>query len=144
LSKASYIPRMDRSRVQRIVAGALRSTIDGHGPITLDWIDSASKRIASQLLADIQQHIDREKATRTPRQKCGLELTYDRTAEQWRTCSQAAEYIWPSNGNLLLCREHAHYPAHRKRNAGELIEGIELLPACGGSGEMPQGRKAAT
>jgi hypothetical protein len=64
VSKASYLPRMNRDRVQRIIAGALRSTIDAHGPVTLDWIDSASKRIANQLLGDIQQHIDREKSAR--------------------------------------------------------------------------------
>ena len=34
-----------RSSLERAIAGALRLTIDAHGPITREWIGSASKRV---------------------------------------------------------------------------------------------------
>jgi hypothetical protein len=37
------------SNLERIVAGALRAAIHDHGPITLDQIGSAAKRIVGQL-----------------------------------------------------------------------------------------------
>lgn len=61
MSKFSYIVRMDRPRLERIVVGCLRATILAHGPITEEWIGSAAKRVAAQLIADVQQDIDREK-----------------------------------------------------------------------------------
>jgi hypothetical protein len=41
----------DRAKFERRVAGALRSTIDAHGPITKQWIGSATKRIVSEIKA---------------------------------------------------------------------------------------------
>ncbi len=37
------------SDLERIIAGALRAAIKDHGPITLEWIGSAAKRVAGQL-----------------------------------------------------------------------------------------------
>jgi len=37
------------SKLQRAVAGALRSTIDAHGPITRKWVGSAVKRVLGAL-----------------------------------------------------------------------------------------------
>lgn len=34
-----------RSSLERAVANALRLTIDAHGPISREWIGSASKRV---------------------------------------------------------------------------------------------------
>lgn len=42
----------DRARIERLVAGALRSCIEAHGPITPEWIGSAAKRVISQLKAE--------------------------------------------------------------------------------------------
>lgn len=39
----------DRAKLEKQIAGALRSTIDAHGPITREWIGSATKRIISLL-----------------------------------------------------------------------------------------------
>ncbi len=38
------------SHLNRIIAGQLRACIKTHGPITLEFIGSAAKRIANQLL----------------------------------------------------------------------------------------------
>lgn len=38
-----------RNRINSEVIGALKSCINAHGPITLDWISSASKRITGAL-----------------------------------------------------------------------------------------------
>lgn len=44
-------PRLDHDRrhLERAIAGALRSAIHDHGPITPEWIGSAVKRIVGQL-----------------------------------------------------------------------------------------------
>ena len=39
----------DREALERAIAGALRSQIHAHGPITLDAIGSATKRVLGQL-----------------------------------------------------------------------------------------------
>jgi hypothetical protein len=39
----------DRAKLERRIAGALRSTIDAHGPITKMWIGSATKRVVSEI-----------------------------------------------------------------------------------------------
>lgn len=41
----------DRAKLERQIAGVLRSTIDAHGPITREWVGSAAKRVISQLKA---------------------------------------------------------------------------------------------
>lgn len=43
---------MGRDKVERMISGSLRSCIHSHGPITHEWIGSATKRIYSQLKAD--------------------------------------------------------------------------------------------
>lgn len=35
------------SQFEREIGGALKSTIDAHGPITEQWVGSAAKRIAA-------------------------------------------------------------------------------------------------
>jgi hypothetical protein len=65
MSKASYIPRLDRNMVRRIVAGCLRDTIQSHGPIHGDNVHSAAKRITAQLFGEIQTRINQEKAWRS-------------------------------------------------------------------------------
>lgn len=64
MGKVSYIARMGEPELQRIVGGYLKSTIDAHGPITRDSCGSASKRIASGIIAAIRQQVDIEKAHR--------------------------------------------------------------------------------
>lgn len=44
---------------KRQVVGAIRSAIDAHGPITDDNADSAGKRIANAIQADIKTERDR-------------------------------------------------------------------------------------
>jgi len=39
-----------RDRLERAVAGGLRSAIHDHGPITADWIGSTVKRVVGALL----------------------------------------------------------------------------------------------
>jgi len=39
----------NRPSLERIVAGALRAAIQDHGPITLDQVGSATKRVVGQL-----------------------------------------------------------------------------------------------
>jgi hypothetical protein len=39
----------NRSKFERGISGALKSTIHAHGPITKDWISSASKRIIATI-----------------------------------------------------------------------------------------------
>jgi hypothetical protein len=45
------VKNIPESHLNRIIAGNLRSTIKAHGPITMEHIGSASKRIANQLLS---------------------------------------------------------------------------------------------
>lgn len=40
-----------QERLERIVSGELRNTIKAHGPISDQWIGSATKRIVHQLCA---------------------------------------------------------------------------------------------
>ncbi len=44
-----------RNRVEHIVMGTLRGTINAHGPITYDLLSSAAKRITSQIYATTRQ-----------------------------------------------------------------------------------------
>jgi len=46
LERANHA-KTPRDRVLRLIAGALRLTIDAHGPITKEWTGSAAKRIYS-------------------------------------------------------------------------------------------------
>lgn len=49
--KAAHI-HTDSSNLERLVAGALRSTVNAHGNVAEgSWIGSATKRIVNQLLA---------------------------------------------------------------------------------------------
>lgn len=41
----------DRSTLESRLAGALKNTIDAHGPITKDWVASAAKRMYGTLKA---------------------------------------------------------------------------------------------
>lgn len=41
----------NRSDVERLICSALRSSINDHGPITVDSISSAAKRVYAQLKA---------------------------------------------------------------------------------------------
>jgi hypothetical protein len=51
---------------EREIAGALKNTIDAHGPITEDWIPSAAKRIKHALREAMKRERDAIAAT-TPR-----------------------------------------------------------------------------
>ena len=46
--------RKTEERLLKIVAGALRCTIDAHGPITKEWIGSASKRIVKMTVGEFE------------------------------------------------------------------------------------------
>ena len=48
----------DTSQFHRIVVGALRTTINAHGPITEQFIGSAAKRITHAVLAAQQERGD--------------------------------------------------------------------------------------
>jgi hypothetical protein len=43
---------------KREIAGALRSTIDAHGPITADEISSATKRVAGMIREQLKRERD--------------------------------------------------------------------------------------
>ncbi len=47
----SQIKGIPEAQLMRMISGQLRTTIKAHGPITMEQIGSASKRIATQLLA---------------------------------------------------------------------------------------------
>jgi hypothetical protein len=53
----------DRQDNERRIAGALRSAIEAHGPITPEWIGSAAKRVESTLR---RAHFDRKRDTAAP------------------------------------------------------------------------------
>lgn len=55
---------------EKAIAGALRSTIDAHGPITEEWVGSAAKRITHQL-AVLSDHDRQLRADHT------LQLAYE-------------------------------------------------------------------
>lgn len=40
---------LDRKQLERLLAGAMKSCIDAHGPITRDWTGSAAKRMIGLL-----------------------------------------------------------------------------------------------
>jgi hypothetical protein len=45
-----HVPReIDRKRLERLLAGAMKSCIDAHGPIDRDHVSSASKRMIGLL-----------------------------------------------------------------------------------------------
>jgi hypothetical protein len=50
---------MDPRQLEREIAGALRSTIHAHGPITEDFIGSATKRIALAIREVAKRERDR-------------------------------------------------------------------------------------
>lgn len=52
---ASQMNHLDR--IERVIVGALKSAIDAHGPITLELIGSAAKRIVGQLEASRQTRV---------------------------------------------------------------------------------------
>jgi hypothetical protein len=63
--KASYIPRMNRPWLERVVAGSIRSAIAAHGPIaTNDQAASAAKRAVGEMLAKIEEQVAKEKKLR--------------------------------------------------------------------------------
>ena len=45
---------LNESRLQRLIAGALKSTIAAHGPITLEWTGSGAKRVLSALKTELR------------------------------------------------------------------------------------------
>ena len=50
-------------RLERMALGVLRSTIDAHGPITMNHIGSAARRLAAQWQSLVKQrHEQRESA----------------------------------------------------------------------------------
>lgn len=51
----SELPKPETNWLERQVAGALRSTIDAHGPITPQWIGSAAKRVTAQIEAEVKR-----------------------------------------------------------------------------------------
>ena len=66
----------DETAMMRIVSGAIRDTINQHGPITKIWIGSASKRIVKQIMGNVSAIIKKDKkdpkqkiATRRPKTK---------------------------------------------------------------------------
>lgn len=40
---------IDRKKLERLLAGAMKSCIDAHGPITREWTGSAAKRMIGLL-----------------------------------------------------------------------------------------------
>lgn len=50
--KLTKAEQVELDRITRVVSGALKSTIDAHGPITEKFISSASKRLANQIFSD--------------------------------------------------------------------------------------------
>lgn len=42
---------LSKAKLERQVIGALKNTIDAHGPITKDLISSAAKRVTAQIIA---------------------------------------------------------------------------------------------
>lgn len=44
-----------RNRYQRIICGGLKDCIKVHGPITLAFLDSASRRVLSRLISEIEK-----------------------------------------------------------------------------------------
>lgn len=49
----NQLKNIDEAHLVRIIAGQLKSTIKVHGPVTMENIGSAAKRIACQLLSVI-------------------------------------------------------------------------------------------
>jgi len=47
---------MTEEWVEKLVIGALKTTIKAHGPIDLKWIASAAKRIAHQIFGELKAH----------------------------------------------------------------------------------------
>lgn len=57
----------DRAAVERQIVGALKSTIDAHGPITRENVSSAAKRIVSELKAKERMDANAQAPDRHPR-----------------------------------------------------------------------------
>lgn len=49
------LKNINEAHLNRIVAGALRSTIEAHGPVSKELIGSASKRITNHLLGVLNE-----------------------------------------------------------------------------------------
>lgn len=49
VAATKLLEALDRNTLERITSGALRDTVNAHGPITRDLTGSASKRIAAQI-----------------------------------------------------------------------------------------------
>lgn len=54
--------REELDRIMRMVSGALKDTINAHGPVTKKLIPSAAKRISNQLFSALHE----ENAGQTP------------------------------------------------------------------------------
>jgi len=55
----------DRAKLERRIAGALRSTVDAHGPITKQWVGSAAKRVVSEIKVLEREERKRDERLRT-------------------------------------------------------------------------------
>ena len=45
----------NRSKIERIIADGLRHAISDHGPVTKEWIGSATKRIYARLKVEARE-----------------------------------------------------------------------------------------
>ena len=45
-------------KFEKVVAGAVKSAIDAHGPITKDLVSSVSKRVATQTWSNLRRIIE--------------------------------------------------------------------------------------
>lgn len=44
-----------KNRYERVICGALRDCIKAHGPINLEFLGSASRRVISRLIPEIER-----------------------------------------------------------------------------------------
>lgn len=49
---------IDDAKLEKIIAGALRSTINVHGPITKNLLSSAAKRVRGEVKAEVRRQIE--------------------------------------------------------------------------------------
>lgn len=79
------------SALQAVVRGQLKSTIDVHGPVTMQFVESATRRVAGDILGHLRQASFREVAT------AGAALEVKRLEKELR---EANEKIWSKSAQI--------------------------------------------
>lgn len=133
---------MSRDAMERIVASALRDTINQHGPVTSKRIPSAAKRIAGQILNDRMHDPDIVKDVvvhRLQGQLNRLRHGHKRTVEQLQALQEREPVPEPWCVGVVANCKDGRIVVYIEPEDLDLAEGAELNIWPDGYGPPPDG-----